>query len=104
MLTIIMLAAATWLVVAPALLEFGPAPLIGSVLAGVLTFVVVLSRRWGANRFFWVALIGLYTLVVGFLFGGPTRWSGVVAGAVLAVAGTLAVSDVDDPSSPERPA
>ena len=103
MFTAIILIAAFWLVVAPSVLGFGTAATLGSVLSGVLAAVVVLRRRWGENRFFWIALLGLYNLVVGFLFGGPTRWSAVGAGAVLAVAGMLSLRG-DQGSSLERPA
>ncbi len=104
MLTAIMLVAAIWLIIAPAVLGFSTGAMIGSVLSGVLTAMVVLVRRWGENRFFWISALGVYNLIVGFLFAGPTRWSAMVAGAVLAVAGTLSMKEAQGPSSPERPA
>lgn len=100
MLSVIMLITAIWLVIAPAVLGFSSGPLVGSVLSGVITALVVLMRRWGEDRFFWVALGGLYNVVVGFVYGGPARWSAVISGVALAVAGMMALKR-DDGTSPE---
>jgi hypothetical protein len=103
MWTAIMLSTATWLVVAPAVLHFSTASLLGSVLSGVIAGVLVLMRRWGGDRFLWVAFVGVYNVVVGFAWGGEARWSALAAGAALAFAGMMALKQ-HAPTSPERPA
>ncbi len=91
MWTAIILITAIWLVAAPAVLSFSTPALLGSVLSGVLVGAVVLVRRWGDNRFFWIALMGLYNVVAGFGFGEEARWSALAAGIVLATAGLMAL-------------
>ncbi len=104
MLSAIMLITAIWLVVAPAVMGFSSAPLVGSVLSGVITALIVLMRRWGDDRFFWVALGGVYNAVVGFAFAGPARWSAVLAGLALAVAGMMALKRDGGASPASKPA
>ncbi len=91
MSTAIILLTAMWLVAAPAVLSFSTPALRGSVLSGVLAGALVLVRRWGDNRFFWIAMLGLYNVLAGFGFGGEARWSALAAGIVLTTAGLMAL-------------
>ncbi len=91
MWTAIILLTAMWLVAAPAVLSFSTPALLGSVLSGAIVGVLVLVRRWGDNRFFWIATLGLYNAVAGFGFGGEARWSALAAGIVLMAAGLMAL-------------
>ncbi len=100
MWTAIILLTAMWLVAAPAVLSFSTPALLGSVLSGVLAGALVLVRRWGDNRFFWIATLGLYNGVAGFGFGGEARWSAVSAGIVLTAAGLMALKASPDRESP----
>ncbi len=104
MCTTLILLVATWLIVGPALLGFGTTAAVGSALSGIVAALVVLTRRWDHDRYFWVVLLGVYNMVAGFLYGGVARWSAVLAGLVLAVAGTLALKGEEASSSPQKPA
>ncbi len=105
MWTAIILLTVMWLVAAPAVLSFSTPALLGSVLSGVLAGALVLVRRWGDNRFFWIAMLGLYNVLAGFGFGGEVRWSALAAGIVLTAAGLMALKASSRESPPaEAPA
>ncbi len=91
MWTAIILLTAMWLVAAPAVLSFSTPALLGSVLSGLVVGAIALTRRWGGNRFFWIAVVGLYNVLAGFAFGGEARWSALAAGMVLTAAGLMAL-------------
>jgi hypothetical protein len=89
-MTIIMIIAAIWLVVAPFVLTVSSAALWTSIIAAVLVAGLALFGAWGSQRFYGVAAVGAYLVISAFFFGGAALWSGLVAGAVLAVVGFLA--------------
>ncbi len=105
MWTAIILLTAMWLIAAPAVLGFSTPALLGSVLSGLLVGAVALMRRWGDNRFFWIAMLGLYNVLAGFAYGGEARWSALAAGIVLMAAGLMALKASSRESPPaEGPA
>ncbi len=103
MWTAIILMTAIWLVAAPAVLSFSTPALLGSVLSGLLVGAIALTRRWGGNRFFWVAVVGVYNVLAGFAFGGEARWSALAAGMVLTAAGLMALMARAPESTEEQP-
>ena len=91
MFTAICALAAVWLMVAPVILGFSAASLSGSILSGLITAVLGFAQALGADRFFWAAVVGLYDVIVGFAFTGAARWSSVVTGTALVIAGLMAL-------------
>ncbi len=93
MLTGIIVVTAFWLVLAPTLLSFSATAAWTSVVAGVLAGVLRLVRGGGERSGRQISAIGVYLVIAGFVFGGAARLSCVLAGAVLAVAGTRVVNE-----------
>ena len=93
MLTVIIVVTGFWLLLAPALLSFSTAAVWTSLVAGVLAIVLRVVRGGGERRGHLISALGVYLVIAGFVFGGGAAWSCIVAGGVLAFAGTRVVNE-----------
>lgn len=93
MLTVIIVVTAVWLLLAPAVLSMSMAAVWTSLIAGDAALVLRLVRGGGERSGHLISVIGVYLAVAGFVLGGAAAWSCVVAGGVLAVAGTRVVNE-----------
>ena len=89
-MTIVPIVAAVWLVMAPFILDFGTFALWSSMIAGILAAGLTVLGGLGNQRFYGVVAVGAYLIVSAFFLSGAALWSGLIAGAVLAVAGVIA--------------